>query len=410
MDTEKLNSIFTPSPLFLHTLKLLQDKNDHSPRSKYKVQVLRSIYQNSGITRKELIAQLGIRAGTISDIVQALVSDQLIIESSVTDQRERGRPEIPLSINSDRWYAVSVFCISMNLHAVLIDSSDQHIAKTSIRVPASSDNSDIENAIVLLIKQLLTEKKYSQNLLGVSLSVPGIVNSIEKEWIFSARWPRLRNLSLNNIQDKLGMSIHIRRQLDVQLECNMIKDPEYMKGNVLLFHWGYGIGGAFASGGSIIGSSTGVFCQIGHVSVDPDSIKPCICGRLGCLEADAALWALAPEIERTHGQKLEDEVDCINFLATHSFADESYFRQALTSVVHALCRLLAILVPDTVLMYGAFLENEEIFNSLVLKTKQLSPPFIAEKTQFKRISTDSSWDPRGITAPLFYKAYSEHLI
>jgi transcriptional regulator of PTS gene len=298
----------------------------------------------------------------------------------------------------------------MNLHAVLIDSSDQQIAKASVRVPASSDNSDIENAIVLLIKQLITEEKYSENLLGVSLSVPGIVNSIEKEWIFSARWPRLRNLSLNNIQNQLGISIDIRRQLDVQLECNMIKEPEYMKGNVLLFHWGYGIGGAFASGGSIIGSSTGVFCQIGHVSVDPHSIKPCICGRLGCLEADAALWALAPEIERTYGQKLEDEVDCINFLASHSIADEIYFKNALTSVVHALCRLIAILVPDNILMYGAFLENDEIFNSLISKTKQLSPPFVAETTQIRRISIGSSWDPRGITAPLFHKAYSEHLV
>jgi transcriptional regulator of PTS gene len=381
-----------------------------SPRDRHKVRVFHSIGENPGVTRKELISRLAIRPGTISQLVQELVTGRLVTETQPTGPGERGRPEIPLYPNWMRWVAVSVFCVSMELHAVLINGAGQILSRSSRRVPSSAENPEIEALLTGLIQEVLGAVPDQSEVLGASLSFPGIVDSVERQWIFSARWPRLRHLSLHRMRGILGVEVVIRRQLDVLLEYAMMRDPRLRIGNTLLFHWGFGIGGAFASNGSVIRSSTGVFCQIGHVSFHPRSIRPCICGRIGCLETDAALWALAPEIERSYGAIPENEVDFVEFFASRPVASMECFRHALTSVAHALSHLQAILVPDRVLMYGPFLQNIEVFHSLTDEMRRLSPPFVAEKTVIEAMNPALSWHASGGTVSLFRDAYHAHLV
>ncbi|UCF97495.1 MAG: ROK family protein [Spirochaetaceae bacterium] len=306
--------------------------------------------------------------------------------------------------------AVSVFCVSMELHAVLINGADEILAESTREVPPTADNLEIEDSLTDLVNTVLSNVQRGSEVLAVSLSVAGIVNSATKEWIFSARWPRLRHLSLKRMQEILKVNIVVKRQLDVQLEYAMLRDRRLRDGNTLLFHWGYGIGGAFARNGSVVTSHTGVFCQIGHVSVYPESAKTCICGRTGCLEADAALWALAPEMARTHGPAPQNELELVEFLSTHPVSTTGYFRHALKSVAQALSHLLAILVPDRVLMYGPFLQNRDVAASLTAEVRNLSPPFVAESTVFETVPRAMSWNAPGSTLAYFRHAYESRLV
>lgn len=395
------------SPFLLHTMESINRKDGISIKSQYKASIFSTIYQSPGITRKEIISNLGIRAGTVTSIVQNLVDNGIVLESQHSVSKERGRPEISLRINPEKWYAISIYCVSMNLHSAIVNNLGHEIFASSERLPASSDNDDFTSIITRLINSLLSHIEDSESVLGITISVPGIVHSEKNEWIFSARWPRMRNLKLQDISRSLGIQIQIKRQLDVQLESNLIKNPELRKGNTLLFHWGYGIGGAYSIDGRIVGSSKGIYCQIGHIPVNIASMKPCICGKLGCLESEAALWAIAADIERTHNCKIEDEVSCRDFLDKNSIIDEDYFRNSLTSVAYALSNLQAILVPDRILVYGSFLDNSEIYSSLKKKVEQLGTPFIANAIDIRQINLSQVWDTRGITASLFHDAYNK---
>lgn len=380
-----------------------------SPYDHHRIRLFHAICSNPGITRKDLILQLEIRPGTVSTITQQLVADRLVLEAPTSSQGSRGRPEIPLYPNWLRWVAVSVFCVSMELHAVLINGADEILAESKIEIPNTADNLEIESSMTDLVTSILSTVDGDSEVLAVALSIPGLVNSATKEWIFSARWPKLRRLSLRKMQKNLRVDLVVKRQLDVQLEYAMHRDRRLRIGNILLFHWGYGIGGAFARNGSVVTSHSGVFCQIGHVSVYPESTKPCICGRIGCLEADAALWALAPEMARAHGPAPQNELELVEFLSTQPVSATAYFRHARKSVAHALSHLLAVLVPDHVLMYGPFLQNVDVFSSLTEEVRNLSPPFVAESTVFEAV-TAMSWDAPGSTLAIFRNAYQSHLV
>lgn len=398
------------APLLLNLLADMREVPNQPPKVKHRLSLLELIYSHPGITRKDLIGETNIRPGTVSDITGELIAQGLIEESAPSGVRERGRPEVPLKPVWTRWVAISVYCVSMEMRADLISAEDVVIASESRDMPATADNAEVETILVDLLRDVIGNVPEHSQLLGATLSIAGLVNAENLDWIFSARWPRIRHLSLARVRDTLGIPLHLQRQLDLQLEYAMLANPDLRVGNTLLFHWGYGIGGAFASNGTVIQSSTGVFCQIGHVSVFPKSTRPCICGRIGCLEADAALWALAPHIEGSYGNVPQNEDELVQFLKDHPVHEEPYFKHALGAVGHGLSHLLGILVPNRVLVYGPFLESQHVFETLHQDVRRLSPPIVADETEIEVIHRSSLSDGTAGTVWLFRDAYRSELM
>jgi len=383
-----------------------------SPRKYNVTRIIKAIYASPGITRKGLVTLFRIRPGTVTEIVAELITDKLVFEVRQEHTPDRGRPEITLHINKFKWLNIVICCISREMQGFLVNLQDEIICQAKVDVPFLADNSDFEEHIAQLVRILESENScpVDSTILGISFSVPGIVDSIHKAWVFSSRWPNMRNLVLGDLQQKTGFKISIRRQLDVQLNYHMLSRPELRLGNTLLFHWGYGIGGAFASNGEIIGSQTGIFCQIGHIAINPDSTKPCICGKLGCLESEAAYWALQPEIARVYGDIVDiNENQAADFLKQHSIYDQLFFKKAQKHIAHALSYLQAILVPDHVLLYGLFLEDSPVQELLVKKIKQLSPPFVAESMKAEFIKISNSWNTSAIAFFDFKNAFETYI-
>jgi transcriptional regulator of PTS gene len=399
-------------PLIVSTLESLEDAYRNKPGKQHTARILKAIYASPGITRKGLVSTCKMRPGTVTEIVARLVSDNLVREIRPEVLLERGRPEIALHINKRRWLVVVVFCVSTEMQAVLINSLEEVICSASAELPSLSDNADFEQCIVRLVTTLVAANPHPEesSILGVSLSVPGIVDSVNKTWVFAARWPKMRNLALAEVQEQLGIEVSIRRQLDVRLNYEMVRRPALKSGNTLLFYWGYGIGGAFASHGEIIGSQTGVFCQIGHIAINPDSVRPCLCGRLGCLESEAAYWALQPDIARLYSDIVDNnEFQAAGFLREHAIFDQEFFKKAQKSVAYALSYLQAILVPDRVLLSGMFLENPTVQDSLVKRMRQLSPPFVADMAKIEFIKVSNAWNAGAIAFFDFRRALETYI-
>ena len=399
-------------PLVVSILADLETAYRNKPSSQYTARILKAIYESPGITRKGLVSSCRMRPGTVTGIVAKLVDDNLVCELRPAAPSERGRPEIALHINKRKWLAIAVFCVSTEMQAVLIDSFEDVICSASVEIPSLADNSDFEQCIARLVDSLLSDNSRpdESTILGISLSVPGIVDSAHQTWVFSARWPKMRNLALAQLEETLGIEVSIRRQLDVKLNYEMVLKPELRSGNTLLFYWGYGIGGAFASQGEIVSSQTGVFCQIGHIAINPESVKPCLCGRLGCLETEAAYWALQPEIARLYSDIVDNnEFQAASFLKEHAIFDQEFFKKAQKSVAYALSYLQAILVPDHVLLSGMFLENTTVQDSLVKRMRQLSPPFVADAAKIEFIGITDSWNPGAIAFFDFKQAFEAYI-
>src|SRR5690606_33896389 len=78
-----------------------------------------------------------------------------------------------------------------------------------------------------------------------------------------------------------------------ELKARMLVDSAERTGVIAILHWGFGISLSIAKDGQTFAADNTAFGEVGHWNVDAGSHDLCRCGKHGCLETKAALWALS---------------------------------------------------------------------------------------------------------------------
>jgi len=275
-----------------------------------------------------------------------------------------GRPEIGLSITADRYAVIAVCAVGRSLVGALVNLAEKSIYQASIHLPANSDRNSISCAIKKLISDLQAHAPVNAEILGAAFSLVGTINSVAKKWVSSARWPGVRNFDFGLLEKELGLPFIVSRSLDTELAYTLANSEELRAGGTILFHWGFGIGSAYAWNGHILDSSLGRFGEIGHTRLLTGSNRKCLCGARGCLETEASLWALLPALRRIVPQTPEDENEFAPFFYQSALPKTKAVGNAARVVTDGLLNLYKILYPDRILMIGPFVESKFLFNSI----------------------------------------------
>lgn len=163
-------------------------------------------------------------------------------------------------------------------------NSDKPIAETLLRVQEK-------------LNQMLTQLDMDYSAFsGVSIALPGIVNSDEKKLI-----------AINEkYNDAITMDFYSWVKVSFKLpllvmenDANAALMGEYAQGNTdgsknaVLMILGTGVGSAAMINGSLLrGAHYQAGCLGGHIIVDYSGSE-CTCGNRGCLEAETATWAVS---------------------------------------------------------------------------------------------------------------------
>ncbi|MCK5342930.1 MAG: ROK family protein, partial [Candidatus Heimdallarchaeota archaeon] len=260
--------------------------------------------------------------------------------------------------------AISIYVISCEIKGALVNLNGEILESQSFPVPKEADNPIIIDRIKKILKFLVNKLPEKSQLIGIGTSLPGTVNGEKGRWISSARWPELSNISLTELISEFNVPLSLNRSLDPELEFLLFNNEKYRQGGTLLFHWGYGIGSAFASRGKILKSGIGRFGEVGHWQVIQDSGKQCSCGSIGCLETEAALWAILPEIKEYYPDAPGDEPEFTDFIRNNDIGNLEVIKRALGYVTVSLANLYKVFYPDRILLLGPFVEDSSIYNEL----------------------------------------------
>ncbi|MFA6508653.1 MAG: ROK family transcriptional regulator [Treponemataceae bacterium] len=333
-------------------------------KDKEKSLVYQQISNFPPCSRKEVAEKTGIRMMTVSRVVQELIQDGLIYESEERTSEKRGRPEVLLRPSLNRLTAISLYLQSRELHAALLNIGEEILIENYVTLEAGVTNTDFIKICADLVRTVIENVPAGSELLGFALSLVGTVNSETKTWVSASRWHNISNLPFSLLEDELSLPCVVNRMQDAELEYLVQKTPAYRGKNVLFIHWGFGIGASYAFKGKVAGSSIGRFGEIGHIRVSLDSEKLCQCGAKGCLETEAALWALRSELEKSVPIRLKDEREIGKVFQDIDLMSIPTIERALRHIELALLNVLQIFYPDVVIYYGPFTENPEIFKSL----------------------------------------------
>jgi glucokinase-like ROK family protein len=347
--------------------------------------LLNTLRLRAPISRARIANLTGLNRGTVSNIVNDLIEEGLVVE----EKQERsgiGRPAISLRLRPDAGAVIGVE-IGVDFIAVLLTNFvADTLWETRIQTSPDQPQSQIIGQAEQLTDQALSIAHQAHlRPLGLGLGVPGLVNVRQGNLIIAP------NLHWKDVPLRLMWNQRFHLPIYIENEANLAALGEYYFGvargveNFIYLSSGIGLGGGIVIDGKLFRGTNGYAGEIGHVQRDPQG-EPCGCGRVGCWETEVgpravlrrAKKALQVNPDPSLLEACRGDFDNLTFEMVVQFALENHrlCRQAIEEVAVSLgvgiADLVNIFNPELVVIGGAFIQGKDILEPIIEQTIRAS--------------------------------------
>ena len=162
-----------------------------------------------------------------------------------------------------------------------------------------------------LVNDFVKEHHYDEEISGIGMGIPGLINKMTGEVASSPNMPKWLNFNIVKfMEEKTNLPVRIVNDASAaalgEATFGAGKEFEYL----IMITLGTGVGGGIVFEKKLIDGNEGKGAQLGHNIMEVGG-RPCGCGRQGCLEAYASATALIKETQKAmdaHPESLLHEV------------------------------------------------------------------------------------------------------
>ncbi len=311
--------------------------------------VLKMVATGQCATRSELVRSTGLSKMAISNIVSAMIAQNLLVETGTSPSEELGRRPAGLAISEKAPKVLGLAIHRNRCDAVLCDLNMRVHKRESVPMPAEMN---AEKLTALSYQALDTVMRGAENVAGIGISSIGPI-SIRDGMILSPYY--FYGISNVKIVDIIRSRYRLPVYFDHDNQSAVLVESLYGNAkncrDVLFVGIGQGVGCGILTDGKLFCNSRGLPPELGHVSIDVNG-RLCACGNRGCVETYIRTPELVKQLQyhtgkfyslksfgTMEGNDLVDSVfsDAVNRLAT-----------AIVNIVNMLNSELILLGNDAV--------------------------------------------------------------
>jgi predicted NBD/HSP70 family sugar kinase len=313
--------------------------------------LLRHVHGAGQISRAELTSLMGLNRSTIAGLVGELES--LGISEHTTPMGARqgaGRPSAGVRIAAGGPFVIAVDLGVDRAVVARVGLGGRVLERAQAPVHSDGEAWQVGAAVAALIRQVVEDAPPSAPLVGIGISVPGLVRRSDGlirlapnlEWHDVSFGPIVLAalgldvpVSLANDADLGALAEHVRGAgVDVD-------DLIYVSGNV-------GVGAGVIAGGVRLEGAGGYAGEVGHLRFNPQG-RPCHCGNLGCWETEVGAHAIAEAIDCP-----PDKVAQLDEVLEGFTVPPRELRATGTALGHGLASIVNTFNPRLVVLGGYF--------------------------------------------------------
>jgi predicted NBD/HSP70 family sugar kinase/predicted transcriptional regulator len=298
--------------------------------------ILELIRFKQPLARADLSRLSGLRASTVSAIVEQLIEEKWVTEG-VVFRPARGRPSTMLSVNS----AMVTFALDLRPNRAIlavVDLSGRFLSRETL-----ATFSDPKKTVAQIGKRVLLAPNMNWHAFDLK-------SALEKV---------------------SGLQVEIDNDANVCLISELWFGRLQGAKNVVLVAVAEGVGAAILTGGHMHSGNNGLAGEFGHVSVDRAGAL-CQCGQKGCWETVASSRAAIRVYNAASKRSLKDIYELLQ-LAQDGDSDAIY---AVTEQARALGRglrlITATLSPELILVVGDITATWELCGPIVAQELEAS--------------------------------------
>jgi len=314
---------------------------------------LHLIRERQPISRADIAKYTGLRAGTVSAIVNRLIKNNFVYEGT-EGPSSGGRPPKNLFINAESYYVLAIDIGVSDTVFAISDFNGRIIQQKSLLTEGEPEAflNKLADEIEALVKTQYARAKFG----AIGVSVPGL---IDRETGTVETSPNLewKNVSVRRIlMDRLNLPVYIENDANAAAFSELWYGPlnEANVRTLLFVLVVEGLGtGLIINGELHVGSRLGLG-GFGHMSIDPNG-ELCSCGRRGCWETFASERATVERFHRVTAKQGMPTVNLNELIALAKREDEmalqslkitaEYLGEGISNLIHGL-------YPETVVIGG----------------------------------------------------------
>lgn len=342
--------------------------------------LLTTIWKNAPVYRDELAKMTGLAPSSITRLINELIRLELVEETNKKEIK-RGRSPQLLTPNRNAGYVISLDLDGDSLRAGIFDSANNAELVTSLDYH-DLDPNPIGDQIIQTIHDLTNRPSVKdRDLLGIGVSVPGIVNIHDGVIVDSF------NLNMHDYPIRDILSAEFNRVVYVEHDASAAAAAEQYYGagkgenNFIYIMLSNGIGSGVILNGNIYRGQTGRLGQLGHIVVNPNG-QSCVCGQFGCLETVVSVPAILTNARRALAQwnktyldeMIENDPEQLNISILADAAQQGnklalrIFNKAAEHVAYAISIYVTLFDIHLVILGGELMKAGDLFLAMIRET------------------------------------------
>ena len=350
-------------------------------RETNELKFLHLIRDKQPISRADLAKATGLRAGTVSVIVNRLLKAGVIHEGQEAPS-SGGRPPTYLQVNAERAYVVG---ISIGVHETTYAVSDFNGRILNQRtMRTGSDPRPFLKRLGKHIASFMETHFKRQGLATVGVSVPGLIDRASGTVLMSPNlgWANVPVAAV--LEDELGVTVQVENDANASALSELWYGPlDIWSAHTILFILVVeGIGtGLIVNGEIYTGSRLGIG-GFGHLPIDPHGPR-CSCGNIGCWEALASDEATLKRFHAACPSADPQPQNLQDIIALAQAGDACARRELLTtaSLLGRVIRGLAHGIAPDAIVIGGQIANAWALIEPVLQEEMQSQYFLSGISQ-----------------------------
>ena len=363
--------------------------------------LLELIRTNKQISKADLAQLTGLSPTACGIIVTNLLEKGYISEAGV-GVSTGGRRPILYELIPKSYFSIGVDIDVDFIRFVLIDITGQ--IEYRDKIPSKSNYSVLKSIEIIeeKIHQIIKQFDIKEDrLLGIGVSVPGMVDNITHEIVFA---PNLEweSVDLQSMMTDIGnFPIYVDNEAICSAICENWIGCCMNQKDFVCINMKSGIGSSIFAGGNLYRGCCGSAGEIGHIMVDASGPK-CGCGNYGCLETLASSRAMVEKAQRQIKQGLIADIadvdsitfdDIISLTKTGNEATRAILVEASGYLGLSVANLINTINPSKIVL-GKELDNfpEDILEHLknIALAKALKYPASSAEIVTSKLGNDTS--------------------
>ncbi|HMN84888.1 MAG TPA: ROK family protein [Bauldia sp.] len=309
------------------------------------------IMSGKGTSRSALVEASGLSRATVSQRLGYLFAAGLVTESDET-MPSGGRPARGLRLNTGYGVVVAADIGERKVRVGITDMTPailaERLADFDLRQGPAKTLAFIAEQADALLREL---KRQRSSILAIGVSRPAPVAFPAGKGVGPPIMPGWDGFALCGwLTARLGVPAVADNDVNL-LALNEHRTRWRDAGDFFYVKAGTGIGSGIFAGGAVYRGASGAAGDIGHIQLGVEDGPLCRCGKLGCVEARAAGWAIARDL-RVQGINAVDASDVVALAAQNRPEAIKLLRQSGRVIGEVISDVVSILNPSVIVVGG----------------------------------------------------------